>query len=139
MRNAGARPGQPELPADAFDYLDCVESAEPIGEVAEPSAWLGVAFSGMPTWVTNLRRAALRPGEWAVVDSSKEVLHMVQPTSIGTATILARTIDGRRRLTTGIRFAPGAGRWVWAVIGPIHRRSARRVVAGVEIRAAGAA
>jgi hypothetical protein len=93
----------------------------------------------MPGWVANLRRAALRPGEWAVVDSSKEMLHMVQPTSIGTATILARTIDGRRRLTTGIRFAPGAGRFIWAVIGPIHRRTARRTVSGAGIRADGAA
>ena len=130
MPEVRTRLGQPDLPVADFDYLDCVESAEVIGEQRDPSIWLGEAFSAMPRWVVALRRAVLKPGEWEVVSRNSELPQMVQQTSIGTAVIVARTVEGRRRMTTGIRFTSGTARWVWAVIGPIHRKSARAVVAG---------
>lgn len=130
MTGAQAKEGRPDLPVADFDYLDCVESAEGIGELRDPTTWLGEAFSAMPRWVVAVRRAVLKPGEWEVVSRNSELTQMVQPTSIGMVAIAARTVDGRRRMTTGIRFASRVGRCVWAVIGPIHRKSARAVVAG---------
>lgn len=126
---AKARVAQPELAVDEFDYVDCVESAENIGEARDPAAWLGESFSRIPASVVWVRQALLRPGEWEVLVSTAKVMWMVQPVSIGTATILARTVDGRRRMTTGVRLASRGGRLLWALIAPLHRKTARGVVA----------
>lgn len=129
MGESGARVAQPELAVGDFDYVDCVESADDIGEVRDPAAWLGEGVSRMPASAVRVRQALLKPGEWEVLESTAEVMRMVQPMSIGTAMIVARTVDGRRRMTTGVRLTPGKGRLLWALIAPFHRKTARGVVA----------
>ena len=130
MSEPTARPGVAELPEGDYDYRDCFESADPIGEVAEPAVWLAEAVVGTPTWVKNLRRSLLGTAEWAVLESTPERLCKTQLTSIGLATLVAETVAGRRRMATGVKFDRRSGRVLWAFVGIVHRSTARRVVAG---------
>jgi hypothetical protein len=130
MSQPTTRPGLPALPEGDFDYFDCFESAEPIGEVAEPAVWLKEAVAQTPGWIKNLRGRLLGTAEWVVLESTPGRVWEAQRTSIGLATVVAETVGGRRRMTTGVKFSRNSGRVLWAFVGIIHRRTARRAVSG---------
>jgi hypothetical protein len=128
-----ARRAEPDLTATDFHYLDCFESTASIGEDEEPAVWLLRGFAATPAWIKELRRRLLGTGgEWTVLDQTPTLVHLTQPTPIGEATVVARTVDGRRRMTTAVTFASGRGRAVWALIGAVHRRTERRIVSGLQ-------
>jgi hypothetical protein len=127
---AKARPG---------DYADAFEAVLPGPDPYPPEEWVRAglgATSGTVRAVTRFLgfgRAAAAQGQagpWRVVESTAHVVHLETSLSFLSVVMVGRRVEPTRRtLTTVLHYRrPTLARLVWAVIGPVHRRTARRVL-----------
>ena len=94
------------------------------------------AVPGMADWIVarlGFRSAGGDPlDDWQVEDLDPQVLHLATTLPMMRVELVARNVTPTRRtLTTLVTYTrPWLGRLVMMIIGPAHRRLARRLVAG---------
>jgi hypothetical protein len=133
-----------DLPVDVAgaDYVDAFELArdQQDGRSPEEQARLALEESPLPIresirfihrFILRLRLAPRGTPDhvfgWRIVESTEDFCRLEAESPLASGTILGfREEPATARVVTAIRFQhPSAGRAVWRLVGPIHRRAAR--------------
>ncbi len=118
----------------SYDYADAFELRLEPPDPSPPEAWVRAGIDATPAWikwVAGHRGEGL--GAIRIVQSDAEVVWLEDSDPLMDTVMVGRNVEpGRRVLTTILRYKrPLLTRAVWALVGILHRRTARRVVAGV--------
>jgi hypothetical protein len=110
------------------DYADAFEGVWDDADPEEPQQWVLRGMSGSPAWVRGVVRRIGFTG-WSVVESTRDMVRLEQRLPMMMVSVVGRNLSGRRRMTTELVYLrPILCRLLMAVIGPQHRRMAKRVV-----------
>jgi hypothetical protein len=138
-RSTVRRVGVDDVPADlaTFDYADAFELTLPVADRRPAEEWLRSGLEEAPAAVRQLIRWVhrhvlgfdLAPADspdhvlgWAVVSSEADACRLETASPLFRAAIL-----GQRRssttvtLQTVLHYRSPAARWIWRVVGPLHR------------------
>ncbi|QVQ54506.1 hypothetical protein J4H86_13055 [Spiractinospora alimapuensis] len=120
----------------SYDYVDAFEVHLPVQDATPPKEWVLRGLDGVPPFVA--RAASLlgigdspddELGGWTLVESSADVVHLSQALPLLRVNLVGRRVSPyRRSMTTIVDYDRPAARLIWAVIGIVHRRAARRVI-----------
>ena len=128
------------LAGGPWDYADTFELQSTEPDAARPEDWIRAGMAATPKlvdWISRLMSAGestpASPHEFSgfvIVASTPELLHLSGEDGLMRTTMIARRIGPNgRRLTTVLRFRrPMLARAVWALIAPLHRRTARQLL-----------
>jgi hypothetical protein len=120
------------------DYADAYAVDLPISDAAPPETWLSAALSQLPpvvVWITTrlgFSGATANPLDgWQIRANGPDVLHLVAELPIAYVDFVGRNASPTyRTLTTLLTYRrPWLGRLVWWLVGPVHRRTARWILA----------
>jgi hypothetical protein len=122
----------PIAAAGRYDYADAFERRLEGPDRCSPEEWLRAGVDQTPAWIKRIAGAADGLGSARIVKSDADVVVVEDCDPLmGTLLIGRNPEPGRRLLTTVLRYRrPLLARAVWAFVGILHRRTARRVVAG---------
>ena len=122
----------PVAAARRHDYADAFELQLPGPDPCSPEAWVRAGVDAVPAWVKWVAGAPDGLASVRVLESDGEVVVFEDADPLSDSWMVGRNVaPDRRVLTTVLRFRrPWLGRAVWSVVGILHRRTARRVVAG---------
>ncbi len=115
-----------------YDYADAFELRLDEPDPCSPEAWVRAGIDATPAWI---KRIAGHRGEGLgsarIVRSDAEVVWLEDSDPLMDTMMVGRNIEPDRRvLTTVLRYRrPLLTRAIWALVGILHRRTARRVVA----------
>lgn len=122
-----------------YDYADAFAADLPAPDPAPPATWTRVGLATVPAaadWVVarlGFRGAGGDPlDDWDIRSADPQVLHLATTLPMMRVQLIARNLTPTRRtLTTVVSYTrPRLGWLVMTLIGPVHRRLARRLVAG---------
>lgn len=114
------------------DYADAFELRLDEPDHLLPEEWLRAGIADLPTWIKVVAGARDGVDSARVVESGPDVVVLEDSDGLMDTVLVGRNIAPDRRVFTTILSyrRPRLARAVWAVVGMLHRRMARRVVAG---------
>ena len=120
----------PVAVARRHDYSDAFELRG--ADHVAPEVWVRAGIDATPAWIKRVAGARDGLGSAQVVQSDADVVVLEDVDPLMETVMIGRNVaPDRRVLTTVLRYRrPRPARAVWAVVGILHRRTARRVVAG---------
>jgi hypothetical protein len=126
--------------ARPHDYADAFELrlAEPDG--LSPEEWVRAGVDATPAWIKRVAGHADGLGSARIVESNAEIVVLEDSDPLMDTVMIGRNLEPQRRvLTTVLRYRrPLLARAVWALVGVLHRRTAKRLVAGCRRQGPGA-
>lgn len=115
----------------SYDYADAFELRLPEPDRCSPEVWVRAGVDATPTWIKWIAGSPDGLGSARIVESAAAVVVLETTDSLMDTLMVGRNAGDRRVLTTVLRYRrPLLTRIVWAFVGVLHRRTARRVVAG---------
>ncbi|WP_166532254.1 hypothetical protein [Blastococcus xanthinilyticus] len=122
----------PIAAARPYDYADAFELRLEGPDHCSPEEWVRAGVDATPTWIKRIAGNADGLGSVRIVESTAAVVVLEDSDRLMDTVMVARNVEpGRRVLTTILRYRrPVLTRGVWAIVGILHRRTARRVVTG---------
>jgi hypothetical protein len=122
----------PIAAARRYDYADAFELRLDGPDPCSPEEWVRAGVDATPTWIKRIAGNPDGLGSVRIVESGADVVVLEDSDPLMDTVMVGRNVGpGRRVLTTVLRYRrPLVARAVWAVVGMLHRRTARRVVAG---------
>ena len=121
----------PIAAARRHDYADAFELRLDEPDPCSPEDWVRAGVDATPTWIKRIAGNADGLGSARIVESGADVVVLEDSDLLMDTVMVGRNVAGRRVLTTVLRYRrPVLTRVVWAIVGILHRRTARRVVAG---------
>lgn len=127
------------LAARPFGYADAFAADLPQPDPRPPETWMRLGLAAVPgfaDWIVSrlgFRSAGGDPlDDWESRTAEPQVLHLATTLPMMRVELIGRNVTPTRRtLTTVVTYTrPRLGRLVMTLIGPAHRRLARRIVAG---------
>lgn len=115
-----------------YDYADAFELRLAVPDRTPPEGWVRAGVDATPAWI---KRIAGHRGEGLgpirIVRSDAELVWLEDSDPLMDTVMIGRNVGPDRRvLTTVLRYRrPVLTRAIWMVVGILHRRTARRVVA----------
>lgn len=126
---------EPAAEARAYDYADAFEVRLPEPRGVEPRVWVRAGFQAVPKWIVKVATLGEKPDpaaefpHWTVAEAGPDLLRLEQSDALMDVVFVGRNVGSARTLTTILYFRkPLAARLAWSVIGPLHRRTARRML-----------
>lgn len=118
--------------AHHFDYADAFELRLGAPDRCAPEEWVRAGVDATPGWIKRIAGSRDGLGSVRIVESDANAVVLEDSDLLMDTIMLGRNIGADRRvLTTLLHYRrPRIARVVWAVVGILHRRTARRVVAG---------
>ena len=118
--------------AHSYDYADAFELRLEGPDPCSPEEWVRAGVDATPTWIKRIAGSPDGLGSVRIVASDADAVVMEDSDALMDTVMVGRTVEPERRvLTTILRYRrPLLARPVWAFVGVLHRRVARRVVAG---------
>lgn len=122
----------PIAAARRYDYADAFELRLEGPDRCSPEEWVRAGVDATPAWVKRIAGNADGLGSARIVESDAGVVVLEDSDPLMDTVMVGRNVEpGRRVLTTVLRYRrPLLARAVWAIVGILHRRAARQVVAG---------
>ncbi len=122
----------PIAAARRHDYADAFELRLGGPDRCSPEEWVRAGVDATPAWIKRIAGAKDGLGSARVVESAADLIVLEASDPLMETVMVGRNVEGGRRvLTTVLRYRrPLLTRAIWAVVGILHRRTARRVVAG---------
>jgi hypothetical protein len=122
----------PIATARRYDYADAFELRLARPDRCSPEAWVRAGVDATPAWIKRVAGHADGLGSACIVESDADVVVLEDSDPLMDTVMVGRNVEPERRvLTTVLRYRrPLLARAVWAFVGVLHRRTARRVVAG---------
>jgi hypothetical protein len=129
----------PIAAARPYDYADAFELRLEGPDRFSPEEWVRAGVDATPTWIKRIAGNADGLGSVRIVESTAAAVVLEDSDRLMDTVMVARNVEpGRRVLTTVLRYRrPVLTRAVWAIVGILHRRTARRVVTGGLLPATG--
>ena len=127
----------PIAAARRYDYADAFEARLPEPDPYSPETWVRAGLEATPRvvdWIVGLLGLREAPASsedhvsgFLIVESDPEVVHLEASLPLMHVVMVGRKVEPTRRmLTTVLRYErPVMARLVWAVVGPVHRRTVR--------------
>jgi hypothetical protein len=121
----------PIAAARRYDYADAFELRLEGSDRCSPEEWVRAGVDATPAWIKRIAGAGDGLGSSRVVESDADVVVLEDSDPLMDTVMVGRNVEpGRRVLTTVLRYRrPLLARAIWALVGILHRRTARRVVA----------
>jgi hypothetical protein len=121
----------PVVAGRVHDYADAFELRLDGPDPCAPEAWVRAGVDATPAWIKRIAGHADGLGSARIVRSDAAVVVLEDADPLMDTTMVGRNVEpGRRVLTTVLRYRrPRLARPVWTVVGILHRRTARQVVA----------
>ncbi len=122
----------PIAAAGRHDYADAFELRLAGPDRLSPEEWVRAGVDATPAWIRWIAGARDGLGSAHIVESDADVVVLEDSDPLMDTVMVGRNVGSDRRiLTTVLRHRrPLLARAVWAFVGILHRRTARRVVAG---------
>jgi hypothetical protein len=122
----------PIAAAHRHDYADAFALRLEGHDPCSPEEWVRAGVDATPAWIKWIAGSPDGLASVRVVESGPDVVVLEDSDLLMHTVMVGRNVDpGGRVLTTVLRFRrPRLARAVWAIVGILHRRTARRVVAG---------
>ena len=121
----------PIAAARGHDYADAFELRLGEPDPCSPEEWVRAGVDATPAWIKRIAGAKDGLGSARIVESAADLVVLEASDPLMETVMVGRNVAGRRVLTTILRYRrPLVTRAVWAVVGILHRRTARHVVAG---------
>jgi hypothetical protein len=115
-----------------YDYADAFELRLEEPDRCSPEEWVRAGVDATPAWIKWVAGAPDGLGSARVAASGVDVVVFEDSDPLMDTVMVGRNLEPERRvLTTVLRYRrPLHARAIWTVVGILHRRTARRVVAG---------
>jgi uncharacterized protein DUF2867 len=122
----------PIAAARRSDYADAFELRLEGPDRCSPEEWVRAGVDATPAWIKRIAGHADGLGSARIAESDADVVVLEDSDPLMDTAMVGRNVEpGRRVLTTVLRYRrPLLARAVWALVGILHRRTARQVVAG---------
>jgi Protein of unknown function (DUF2867) len=122
----------PIAAARRYNYADAFELWLEGPDRVAPEEWVRAGVDATPSWIKRIAGHADGLGSARIAESNEEVVVLEASDPLMDTVMVGRNVEPDRRvLTTALRYRrPLLARSVWALVGMLHRRTARRVVAG---------
>jgi hypothetical protein len=122
----------PIAAARPHDYADAFELRLEEPDGLSPEEWVRAGVDATPAWIKRVAGHADGLGSARIVESSAEVVVLEDSDPLMDTVMIGRNLEPQRRvLTTVLHYRrPVPARAVWALVGVLHRRTAKRLVAG---------
>ena len=122
----------PVAAARRHDYADAFELRLEGPDPCTPETWLRAGIDATPAWIRWIAGGPDGVASAQVVESEPDVVVLEDSDPLMHTVLIGRNVEpGRRVLTTVLRYKrPLLARPLWALVGILHRRTARDVVAG---------
>jgi hypothetical protein len=122
----------PIAAARRYDYADAFELRLEGPDRCSPEEWVRAGVDATPAWIKRIAGHADGLGSSRIVESDADVVVLGDSDPLMDTVMVGRNVEPERRvLTTVLRYRrPLLARAVWALVGILHRRTARQVVAG---------
>jgi hypothetical protein len=122
----------PVAAARRHDYADAFELRLEEPDRCCPEEWLRAGVDATPAWIKLIAGAPDGLGSARIVESDADVVVVEDSDPLMDTVMVGRNVEpGRRVLTTVLHYRrPLLARAIWALVGILHRRTARQVVAG---------
>jgi hypothetical protein len=122
----------PIATARRYDYADAFELRLEGPDRCLPEQWVRAGVDATQAWIARIAGHADGLGSARVVESDADVVVLEDADPLMDTVMVGRNVQGAGRvLTTVLRYRrPLLARAVWVFVGVLHRRTARRVVAG---------
>lgn len=122
----------PIATASPYDYADAFELRLPGPDRCSPEEWVRAGVDATPAWIKWVAGARDGLGSARIIESSAEIVVVEDSDPLMSTVMVGRNPTPERRvLTTVLRYKrPLLTRVVWAIVGILHRRTAKRVIAG---------
>jgi hypothetical protein len=126
----------PVAAARRYDYADAFELRLERPDRCSPEEWVRAGVDATPAWIKRIAGHADGLASCRIVESDGAVVVLEDCDALMDTVIVGRNVDRERRvLTTILRYRrPRLARAVWALVGILHRRTARQVVAAGSAR-----
>lgn len=133
---------EPLATAGRNDYADTFELRLSEPDPHPPETWVRAGLGSTPPFVKRIvgllglggsaESSADRLAGFRILESTAEVIHLEVTVSLLRVVMVGRRVEPMRRQLTTILYyeRPLAARVVWAVIAPLHRRTARKLITG---------
>jgi hypothetical protein len=131
-RVRSVRVSDPIAAARRYDYADAFELRLERPDRCSPEEWVRAGVDATPAWIKQIAGHADGLGSARIAESDADVVVLEDSDPLMDTVMVGRNVEPERRLlTTVLRYRrPLLARAVWAFVGILHRRTARRVVAG---------
>jgi hypothetical protein len=118
--------------AGRYDYADAFELQLEGPDRCSPEEWVRAGVDATPAWIKRLAGHADGLDSARIVESNADVVVLEDSDPLMHTMMVGRNVEPERRvLTTVLRYRrPLLAQAVWAFVGFLHRRTARRIVAG---------
>lgn len=122
----------PIAAARRYDYADAFELRLEGPDPRSPEEWVRAGVDATPAWIKRIAGHADGVSSSRIVESDADVVVLEDSDALMDAVMVGRNVEPDRRvLTTVLRYRrPLLARAVWAFVATLHRRTARKVVAG---------
>jgi hypothetical protein len=122
----------PVATARRFDYADAFELRLDGPDRCTPEQWVRAGVDATPAWIKRIAGNPDGLGSARIAESDADVVVLEDSDPLMDTVMVGRNVEpGRRVLTTVLRYRrPLLARAIWALVGILHRRAARQVVAG---------
>ena len=120
----------PIAAARRYDYADAFEVRLPEPDPYPPETWVRAGVDATPAWIKRIAGSPDGLGSCRIVESDRDVVLLEDSDALMDTVMVGRNLEGHRRvLTTVLRYRrPLLARAVWAIVGMLHRRTARQVI-----------
>jgi hypothetical protein len=122
----------PIAAARGYDYADAFELRLAGPDRCSPEEWVRAGVDATPAWIMRIAGNPDGLDSVRIVESDADVVVLEDSDALMHTVMVGRNVEPERRvLTTVLRYRrPLLARAVWALVGILHRQTARRVVAG---------
>jgi hypothetical protein len=121
----------PIAAARGYDYADAFEVRLPEPDQYPPETWVRAGVDATPAWIKRIAgHAGDGLGSARIVESDADVVVLEDSDPLMHTVLVGRNVEPTRRvLTTVLRYErPVLARLIWAIVGMVHRRTARQVI-----------
>lgn len=125
-------PSDPVVADRRYDYADAFELRLEGPDPCSPEEWVRAGVDATPLWIKRIAGHRNGLGSARVIASDAEAIVLEDSDPLSDVVMVGRNVGPACRvLTTALRYKrPALARAVWAVVGILHRRTARQVVTG---------
>ena len=122
----------PIAAAGRCDYADAFELRLDGPDGRPPEDWVRAGVDATPAWIKRIAGSADGLDSARIVESDADLVVLEDSDPLMDTVMIGRNVGPDRRvLTTVLRYRrPLLARAVWAVVGILHRRTARQLVTG---------
>jgi hypothetical protein len=123
-----------------YDYADAFKLRLPEPDPYAPETWVRAGLEATPGVVNRIadmlglggapESSADHVSVFRIIESDPDVVHLEAVVPLMHVVMVGRKVEPTRRMLTTILHyqRPMMARLVWAVVGPVHRRTARGVI-----------